>query len=86
MLHILAFLLFGLIVGALARWIVPGRDSGGWITSMAVGVGGAMLGGLIGRVVGLYRDNQPGGFIMSLFGAIILVVLHHAATSRHRHV
>ncbi len=85
MMHILAFLLFGLVVGAVARWLVPGKDPGGWIISIALGIGGAFLGGMIGRFAGLYRDNQPAGFLMSLFGAIVLVVIYHAATARHGH-
>lgn len=56
--HILVFLLFGLVVGATARWIVPGREPGGWVVSMLLGIGGAMLGGFFGRVVGFYREGS----------------------------
>jgi uncharacterized membrane protein YeaQ/YmgE (transglycosylase-associated protein family) len=80
--HILWFLLFGLVVGAIARFVVPGREPGGWVVSMSIGVGGAMLGGYFGRVVGLYREGQPAGFIMSLLAAIALVVLYQSFASR----
>jgi uncharacterized membrane protein YeaQ/YmgE (transglycosylase-associated protein family) len=80
--HIIWFLLFGLIVGALARFIVPGREPGGWVISMMLGVGGALVGGYFGRVVGLYEEGQPTGFIMSLLGAISLVVVYQALNSR----
>jgi uncharacterized membrane protein YeaQ/YmgE (transglycosylase-associated protein family) len=82
--HTILFLLFGLVIGALARFIVPGREPGGWLISMVLGVGGAFLGGFFGRVVGLYREGQPAGFVMSLLGAIVLVAVYHAITTRRR--
>ncbi len=82
--HIVLFLLFGLVVGALARLLVPGREPGGWVVSMLIGVGGAMLGGFLGRVLGLYREGEPAGFVMSLLGAVVLVVIYHAITVRRR--
>jgi uncharacterized membrane protein YeaQ/YmgE (transglycosylase-associated protein family) len=84
MLHTLAFLLFGLVVGALARLIVPGREPGGWIISMLLGVGGSFLGGFIGRSFGMYQEGQPTGFIMALIGAVILVAIYHALAVRQR--
>jgi len=80
--HLILFLLFGLIVGAIARLIVPGREPGGWIISMLIGVVGSFLGGFLGRAIGLYREGEPAGFVMSLLGAIILVVAYHAITRR----
>jgi uncharacterized membrane protein YeaQ/YmgE (transglycosylase-associated protein family) len=82
--HVLAFLLFGLVVGALARLIVPGREPGGWVISMLLGIGGAFLGGYIGRAVGMYQEGQPAGFIMSLIGAVVLVAIYHAIAVRQR--
>ncbi len=76
--HILWFLLFGLVVGSLARFVVPGREPGGWVISMSIGVGGAIVGGYLGRVAGLYREGQPAGFVMSLLGAISMVVVYKA--------
>lgn len=80
--HILWFLLFGLVVGALARFIVPGREPGGWIISMLIGVGGAIVGGYFGRVVGLYREGQPAGFVMSLLAAICMVLVYKVLIGR----
>jgi uncharacterized membrane protein YeaQ/YmgE (transglycosylase-associated protein family) len=80
--HILWFLLFGLVVGTLARFIVPGREPGGWVISMAIGVGGAIVGGYVGRVVGLYREGQPAGFVMALLAAISMVVVYKALIGR----
>jgi uncharacterized membrane protein YeaQ/YmgE (transglycosylase-associated protein family) len=77
--NLILFLIFGLVVGALARLIVPGREPGGWITSLVLGVAGAFLGGFIGRALGLYgHDVTRGGFFMSLIGAIVLVAIYHA--------
>ena len=80
---IILFLIFGLIVGALARFIVPGREPGGWVVSMLLGVAGSLLGALVGRALGIYSEGQTtGGFFMSLLGAIILVAGYHALTRR----
>jgi uncharacterized membrane protein YeaQ/YmgE (transglycosylase-associated protein family) len=78
MISLILYLVFGLIVGAVARLLVPGRDSGGWVFSMLIGVAGAYVGGFLGRVVGIYGDNQPAGFIMSVIGAMVLVAIYHA--------
>lgn len=82
--HVILFLIFGLIVGALARFIVPGREPGGWVVSMILGMAGALLGGFFGRAIGMYSTGQPAGFIMSLIGAIVVVAIYHAVVSRRR--
>jgi uncharacterized membrane protein YeaQ/YmgE (transglycosylase-associated protein family) len=79
---ILLFLLFGLIVGALARFIVHGKDPGGWVVSMVLGVLGSFLGGFLGRSLGWYHEGEPAGFFMSLVGAVIVVAIFHAVTKR----
>jgi len=79
--HLLMFLLFGLIVGALARLVVPGRESGGWLTSIAIGVLGSFVGGFLGNVLGM-GDGRPAGFLLSLVGAIVLLVAFHAVRRR----
>ena len=79
---LILFLVFGLIVGALARLIVPGREPGGWVISMLIGIVGSFVGGFLGRALGLYRDGEPAGFLMSLLGAVLMVVAYHALTRR----
>jgi uncharacterized membrane protein YeaQ/YmgE (transglycosylase-associated protein family) len=79
---VILFLIFGLVVGALARLIVPGREPGGWVISMILGVLGSFLGGFLGRALGWYREGEPAGFVMSLLGAVILVVAYHAIAKR----
>jgi uncharacterized membrane protein YeaQ/YmgE (transglycosylase-associated protein family) len=78
MLSLVMFLLFGLIVGAVARFLMPGHERGGWGFSILLGIAGAFVGGFLGRAAGLYRYDQPAGFIMSVIGAMILVGIYHA--------
>jgi uncharacterized membrane protein YeaQ/YmgE (transglycosylase-associated protein family) len=80
--HFIMFLVFGLIIGALARLIVPGREPGGWAISLVIGVVGAYLGGFIGRAVGAYPSYQStGGWVASLIGAIVVAFIYHAAVA-----
>jgi uncharacterized membrane protein YeaQ/YmgE (transglycosylase-associated protein family) len=68
--------IIGLIVGALAKLIMPGKDPGGIFITMLIGIAGALLATFIGSHVGLYREGQRAGFIMSVLGAIILLALY----------
>jgi uncharacterized membrane protein YeaQ/YmgE (transglycosylase-associated protein family) len=79
---ILGWILFGLIVGALAKLVMPGRDPGGIIITMLLGIAGAVLGGLIGRALGFYGAGEPAGFVMSFVGAVALLALYRAMTRR----
>ena len=85
MFYLFLFLAYGLMVGTIARWVVPGAERGGWILSIALGVSGAWLGGLVGRWLGMYGPAQGAGFVMSLLGAIVVVALYHGIAKR-RHV
>jgi uncharacterized membrane protein YeaQ/YmgE (transglycosylase-associated protein family) len=84
MFHFLWVLIIGLVVGALAKLIMPGKDPGGIIVTMLLGIAGAFLGGWIGRAVGLYQEGQGAGFIMSLIGAIILLAIYRLIVGRRR--
>jgi uncharacterized membrane protein YeaQ/YmgE (transglycosylase-associated protein family) len=68
--------LIGLIVGALAKFLMPGKDPGGIIITMLLGIAGAFVGTFIGKALGMYQSGQAAGFFMSLIGAIILLVLY----------
>ncbi len=72
----IGWIIFGLIVGALAKLLMPGRDPGGFFVTIILGIVGALLGGWIGRGMGLYGPNEPAGFFMALLGSIILLVLY----------
>jgi uncharacterized membrane protein YeaQ/YmgE (transglycosylase-associated protein family) len=69
--------LIGLVVGALAKLIMPGKDPGGIFITMLIGIAGSFLGTFIGRAVGHYEPGQSAGFIMSLLGALILLAIYH---------
>ena len=78
--HIIWSLIVGLIVGALAKLIMPGRDPGGLIITMLLGVAGAVVAGFLGRALGIYHTGDSGpGLIASVLGAIILLGLYRVA-------
>jgi uncharacterized membrane protein YeaQ/YmgE (transglycosylase-associated protein family) len=79
---ILGWILFGLIVGALAKLVMPGRDAGGFIITMLLGIAGAVLGGFLGRVLGFYREGEAAGWIMSFVGAVVLLALYRMVSGR----
>jgi len=68
--------LIGMIVGAVAKLLMPGKDPGGWIITMLLGLAGSFLAGYLGRMVGWDREGQSAGFIMSVLGAILLLFLY----------
>ncbi len=78
----LSWILFGLIVGVIAKLLMPGRDPGGFLVTILLGIVGAILGGWIGRMIGWYGPGQGAGFLMALFGAIILLVLYRLVFRR----
>ena len=82
MLHLIAVAVLGLVVGALAKLIMPGKDPGGIFITMLLGIAGAFLGTFIGRAVGHYGANESAGFLMSLIGALILLALYHLIRRR----
>jgi uncharacterized membrane protein YeaQ/YmgE (transglycosylase-associated protein family) len=82
MFGLLGWILFGLIVGVLAKLVMPGRDPGGVIVTMLLGIVGAVLGGFIGRTLGLYRTDEPAGLVMSIIGAIVVLVIYRAVARR----
>lgn len=79
---ILGWILFGVIVGALAKLVMPGRDPGGIIVTMLLGIAGAVLGGFVGRAMGFYGPNESAGFLMSFVGAVILLALYRMFIGR----
>jgi uncharacterized membrane protein YeaQ/YmgE (transglycosylase-associated protein family) len=82
MLSVLGWIVFGLIIGAIAKLLMPGRDPGGIIVTILLGIVGALLGGFFGRAMGLYGPEEAAGFVMSLIGAIILLVLYRLLVAR----
>ena len=72
MLHMIGQAIFGLIVGLIARFLLPGKDPAGLIVTAIIGIVGGWLGGRIGRWLGWYEEGHPAGFLMSIVGAMIL--------------
>jgi uncharacterized membrane protein YeaQ/YmgE (transglycosylase-associated protein family) len=79
---ILGWILFGLVVGALAKFLMPGRDGGGVLLTILLGIGGALLGGFLGRALGLYQPGEPAGFAGALVGAVLVLFLYRAMAGR----
>ena len=71
-----------LVIGVIAKLLMPGRDPGGWIVTILLGIAGALVGGFLGRAVGWYGANDAAGFLMSLLGAIVLLALYRLARGR----
>jgi len=80
--HFLWMLIIGLVVGVLAKLIMPGRDPGGFIVTILLGIAGSFVAGLIGRAVGWYAEGQSAGFIASVIGAVVLLAIYHAIVKR----
>jgi uncharacterized membrane protein YeaQ/YmgE (transglycosylase-associated protein family) len=84
MFGILGWIVFGLVVGALAKLVMPGRDPGGVIVTILLGIVGAVLGGWIGRALNLYGPNEPAGFVMALVGAVAVLAIYRMTMGRGR--
>lgn len=80
MFGVLGWIVFGLIVGVIAKVVMPGRDPGGFIVTILLGIAGALLGGFLGRMLGFYSEGQAAGIIMSILGAIVLLFLYRQMT------
>ena len=76
MMHMIGHAIFGLIIGLLARAIMPGAQHMGLILTMILGLVGAWLGGLIGRVAGMYKEGHPAGWFMALVGAVVVLLVY----------
>lgn len=79
---ILSWILFGLVIGIIAKLLMPGRDPGGFIVTILLGIAGALLGGFIGRTMGFYGESEGAGWLMSILGAIVLLALYRLMVRR----
>jgi uncharacterized membrane protein YeaQ/YmgE (transglycosylase-associated protein family) len=78
-------LIVGLIVGAIAKFLMPGKDPGGWIITMLLGVAGAMIAAFVGIRMDWYSEGEPAGFIASVIGAVILLAIYRAGLGHRQH-
>jgi uncharacterized membrane protein YeaQ/YmgE (transglycosylase-associated protein family) len=76
MLGVLGWIVFGLIAGALAKLVMPGRDPGGILVTMMLGIAGALVAGFLGRWLGWYGAGEPAGLIMATLGAVLLLFVY----------
>jgi uncharacterized membrane protein YeaQ/YmgE (transglycosylase-associated protein family) len=86
MLAILGWIVFGVVVGAVAKLLMPGRDPGGIIVTMLLGIVGAVLGGYVGRSMGLYGPQEAAGFLMSILGAVVVLMIYRLLFRRRASV
>lgn len=86
MFGVLGWILFGLVAGVIAKLLMPGRDPGGFIITILLGIAGAFLGGFLGQMMGLYGEGEPAGLIMAIVGAFLLLALYRAFAGRRVHV
>ncbi|ALL67136.1 putative membrane protein [Paraburkholderia caribensis MBA4] len=82
MLSLIGTIVVGLIVGLIARALKPGDDSMGWIMTIILGIAGSLIAGYVGRALGWYQPGQAAGWIASIIGAIILLVIYHLVRRR----
>ena len=73
---ILWTIIIGLLVGIVAKFLMPGKDPGGFIITVLLGIAGSFLAGVLGRAMGWYQEGQPAGFIFSVVGAIVLLIIY----------
>jgi uncharacterized membrane protein YeaQ/YmgE (transglycosylase-associated protein family) len=81
---ILGWILIGLIAGAIAKLLMPGRDPGGCIVTILIGIAGAVLAGFIGQSVGWYQAGQGAGFIAAIVGALVILFVYRLIVNRRR--
>lgn len=81
---LISTVVIGLIIGAIAKLLVPGRDPGGWIVTILLGIAGAVVGTWLGRVLGIYSGGESAGWIASIIGAVLLLLAYRAIVGRRR--
>jgi len=74
----IGFIIAGLIIGAIAKLVMPGRDPGGILVTILIGIAGAVLAGWIGHAMGFYEPGEPAGWLSSIIGAVILLAAYRA--------
>ena len=82
MFTLIGSILSGILIGALAKFVMPGRDPGGLVVTMLLGIAGALLGGFLGRSLGFYSPGQSAGWLMSILGAVVLLALYRMFVGR----
>lgn len=76
MMGVIGWIVFGLIVGVIAKFLMPGRDPGGLIVTILIGIAGALAGGFLGQLLGIYQAGEAAGYLMSIVGAMLLLFIY----------
>jgi uncharacterized membrane protein YeaQ/YmgE (transglycosylase-associated protein family) len=79
---VIGWILFGLVVGIVGKLLTPGRDPGGFILTIGLGIAGALIGGFVGQSLGFYQPGEPAGFFMAVIGSVILLLLYRMLAGR----
>jgi uncharacterized membrane protein YeaQ/YmgE (transglycosylase-associated protein family) len=80
--YIIGWILFGLAVGIVAKFLMPGRDPGGFFITALLGIVGSLVGGFLGRLLGWYGDGDPAGFVMAVVGSLVLLAAYRSTMGR----
>ena len=80
--HIIWMLIIGLVIGAIAKLIMPGRDPGGVVITSLIGIAGSLIAGMLGHAAGWYAPGEPAGFVASILGAILLLAVYRVIVGR----
>ena len=80
--YIVGWILFGLAVGIVAKFLMPGRDPGGFFITVLLGIVGSLVGGFLGRLLGWYGDGDPVGFVMAVVGSLVLLAAYRSTMGR----
>lgn len=83
---ILFAILIGLMVGVVAKLLMPGRDPGGWIVTALLGIGGSVTGTVVGQKLNYYAADEPAGFVGSVLGAVLLLFLYRVLFRANRRI
>ena len=81
---IIASIIIGLLAGAIAKMLMPGRDPGGCFITILLGIGGAVLANYLGRAIGWYRDGESAGFLAAIVGAVLILFIYRLVAGRRR--
>jgi uncharacterized membrane protein YeaQ/YmgE (transglycosylase-associated protein family) len=80
--HLLWTLIIGLVIGAVAKLLMPGKDPGGFIITMLLGIAGSFAATFLGKAIGMYGEGSSAGFVMSVIGAMLLLFIYRLATRK----
>lgn len=80
----LGWIVIGLLAGAIAKWIMPGEDGGGCLTTLLLGIGGAVLAGFLGQQLHWYERGEGAGFLAAIVGAVLLLIVYRLVTGATR--